>query len=50
MEYLELKKQNSLGMILITELTRQLRGEILIVSEKGTKYTLTFPQKDEPKK
>jgi PAS domain S-box-containing protein len=49
-EKLELKKQNSLGMILITELTRQLRGEILIVSEKGTKYTLTFPQKDEPKK
>jgi PAS domain S-box-containing protein len=48
-EKLELKKQNSLGMILITELTRQLKGEILLVSENGTKYTLTFPQKEESK-
>lgn len=44
-EKLNLKKQNSLGMILITELTRQLKGTIEIGSENGTEYKLLFPAK-----
>jgi PAS domain S-box-containing protein len=44
-EKLNLKKQNSLGMILITELTRQLKGTIDISSDNGTEYILLFPSK-----
>jgi len=39
----KVKEKNSLGIKLITLTAKQLRGEILIESKRGLKYTIRFP-------
>ncbi|MGE5545729.1 MAG: sensor histidine kinase [Solirubrobacterales bacterium] len=36
-------KETGLGMMLVRQLTRQLRGEFVLESDGGTVFTLTFP-------
>lgn len=39
-----LKRAESLGLKLVSTLTKQLSGEIQIVSDEGTTFTITFPR------
>jgi two-component sensor histidine kinase len=44
-EKLDLKKQKSLGMTLISELSRQLKAQIQIQSNNGTSFEMKFEGK-----
>jgi two-component sensor histidine kinase len=42
----DIRKSQSLGMELTSQLTHQLRGKLNISCDKGTTFTVTFPKKD----
>ncbi len=41
-ENLDIEKTETLGLQLVTSLARQLRGEIELAREKGTRFTIRF--------
>jgi two-component sensor histidine kinase len=43
----DIRKSQSLGMELTSQLTHQLRGRLEITSEKGTTFTILFPKTEE---
>ncbi|HOL41712.1 MAG TPA: histidine kinase dimerization/phosphoacceptor domain -containing protein, partial [Methanospirillum sp.] len=43
----DIRKSQSLGMELTSQLTHQLRGRLEITSEKGTTFTIIFPKTEE---
>ena len=43
-EDIERKKQDSLGLQLVTMLTKQLQGQLIIESQGGAKFQIIFPQ------
>jgi two-component sensor histidine kinase len=42
-EKIDLQRSNSLGLLLVNALTRQIKGNLEVIQEKGTKFILTFP-------
>ena len=45
-EDFDVKDSPTLGLQLVVQLTRQLRGALLIGKESGTSFTVTFPVKE----
>jgi two-component sensor histidine kinase len=43
---LDFKNIDSLGMMIINTLTKQIEGEIKLDRRNGTKFTVTFKDKD----
>ena len=47
--HITLKNQKSLGLRLVSSLTRQLHGTVTIDRTDGTKFVFTIPKTHEPK-
>jgi two-component sensor histidine kinase len=43
-ENMDMDKSDSLGLLLVNALTRQLQGKLEVIRDKGTRFILTFPQ------